>query len=243
MTVSSVLPRALALLMALAVFVGCGRAPDLGPHNVVLRTADEQAQFWPVADPRAAGPGILIFTAPGSDIAFWEGLARAAQTEGYRVLVCPPPKPGTPEELARAYADQYQARARGFHEGNDSITPFAIIGEGPGAAAALDLLAAKQDIPAVIAFSTVASDYPREVEDVVRTLTTPLLLLACENDAQAAQTSQRMKDAAPGYCELQRYACGVRGADLLAAAPHLTQEILTWLRPILREGLGKPATP
>ena len=232
--------RAVALAVALALLVGCGRAPDLSPRSSVLRTADEVGQFWPVANPRAVGPGILVFTAPGSRIDYWESFARAAQAEGYRVLVCPPPNGGTRAEVTKAYVDQYGVRTRGFNQGNDSLTNFAIVGEGSGAAAALELLSLDKSIPAVIAFSTVAADYEGEVEGMARALKVPLLLITCENDAQSAQTSQRIKDAAPGYCELQRYACGVRGVDLLSAAPSLTQSILTWLRPILREGLADP---
>lgn len=231
-------------LVLVALLAGCARPPDLSPRKVVLRTADELGQFWPVANPRKMGPGLMIFTAPGGDIAHWESLARAAQAEGYRVLVCPPPAPGVAETLERAYLEQYGARSRGLHlgGGNDGSTSFVLVCDPPALPMAQVLSTfpeAEELIPAVIAFSPDARNFGEEVEGLFRDMKLPLLLLTCENDPQSLQTAQRIKEVVPGYCELQRYACGVRGADLLAAVPNLPQQILTWLRPITGPGLGK----
>lgn len=230
--------RAFALVLILSLCFGCSRAPDLSPRNVTLRTTDEQAQFWPVEDMRNPGPGLLIFSAPGSSMVFWEGLARAAQAEGYRVLVCPPPAPGDAEALTQAYTDQYAAWCRD----HENTTRQVFVCEGPALpfANALAVSGGIDDrLPAIIAFSPDAQAFNGDLEAHFKTLAIPLLLLTCENDMQSVQAAQRIKDAAPGYCELQRYACGVRGVDLLAAAPNLTQQILTWLRPIVGEGLGR----
>lgn len=218
-------PARLACAITVLLLTGCGGAtPSRSPE--VIQLEGGSAKLWrPTAAP--SGSALLILAAIGTEPEFWAPLAALAANEGYAVAVCAP-APGTP-----ALGFYKDALATGTRALGPDATRRAVLTEGTVAFEALETL---EEVQAVIAISVA----PRTAPDTTmrRYAACPLLLLTCENDIESANAARALKAAATGYCELQAYACGVRGVDLLTAAPNTPGQILGWLKPIIGGGIG-----
>lgn len=227
------MPRraALACIAIAALLVSaCGRRAPAGPAEVPLAPGEAPALLWEPAPQAASNEPVpfIILAAPGTDPRHWDALAAPAAHQGCRVLVCPAPAaaagpPGT------AYPARFDAARAAL--GGPPAAECVVLAESTAASPLLGHIADGTPLLALIAISP---SLDPAAEAGARNLRgTPLLLIACENDLQAATAARALKDTAATYCELQAYPCGVRGADLLAAAPGLPQQVLAWLRPII----------
>ena len=222
------LPRKahLACAIALLLLPGCGGNTPRTPE--VLGLDGGSAQLWrPTTTP--TGTQLLILAAAGTEPEFWAPLATLAASEGYTVAICAP-APGTPAPGFYPRALDTAARALG-----PDATRRAVLTEGTAPFEALETL---EEVQAVVALSVAPRATPETT--MQRYAACPLLLLTCENDIESANAARALKAAATGYCEIQAYACGVRGVDLLAAAPNTPGQILAWLKPLIGGGIGAP---
>lgn len=214
----------LALLVALPLASGCGRGGPSGPVEVDLGGGVGAAVIWEARGDTKSPTPLIILCAQGSEPRYWDAMASPAAREGFRVLVCP--APATSVDYPRLVA------AAQAHLGNARTEDCVVIAETAAAGAVLGQAASGTAFAALV---LVSAGMEGASEDQVKRLGgTPLLLAACENDSQGATAARALKDAATGYCEIQSYACGVRGADLLAAAPNFANQVLAWLKPLVK---------
>jgi hypothetical protein len=211
-------------LCAALLSAGCGAKAPSNPQEVPIGAGDASALLWAPPGTPQNPPVLIVLTAPGMQPAYWAPLASLASRDGYSVVVCPS---GDQEERLTAALQLATARALDMER-------CAVVAEGPAARVAMQAIASGAPIQAVAAFSVTMDDLTVGPEAAAQWMQQrPLLLVACENDIQAASAARALKDAAPGYCEIQTYGCSVRGADMLAAAPTLPGQVLAWLKPIL----------
>jgi hypothetical protein len=223
-------PANLACAITVLLLTGCG-GPTPAPNPETVSLGGGSITLWrPTAAP--LGAGLLILAAAGTESEFWAPLAALAASEGYTVAVCAP-APGTP--APGFYKNALAAATRAL--GPDA-TRRAVLTEGTAAFEALETL---EEVQAVVAVSVAPRAAPESA--MRRYAACPLLLLTCENDLESANAARALKAAATGYCELQAYACGVRGVDLLTAAPNTPGQILAWLKPVVGGGIGKSTAP
>lgn len=217
------------ILLVLAAFAcGCSGPAARGPESLAM-PAGAGLVWRPTTTP--TGAQLLILAAAGTEPEFWAPLATLAASEGYTVAICAP-APGTP--APGFYKNALAAATRAL--GPDA-TRRAVLAEGTAAFEALETL---EEVQAVIAVSVAPRSAPETT--MQRYAACPLLLLTCENDIESANAARALKAAATGYCEIQAYACGVRGVDLLTAAPNTPGQILAWLKPVVGGGIGAKGT-
>lgn len=213
------------MLLSAGILAGCGPA-ERNPRPIALSTGE--ARLWKPTVSALPARSLLILCGPGSVPEYWNALAVAASREGFHVLITPPgitPEAGWAALEAEGLRDDHRV----------------LLGDGPAGGLALRAAPNVPRLDAVIAFSLTRAETGADPLALLEPLHgMPLLLVACENDIEGAAVAHAVKDAAGGYCELQVYACGVRGADILAAAPNVSAQILAWLKPIVGEG---PAAP
>lgn len=210
------------LLLAVIFAVGCGRSTPTGPVETPLAGHGGLALLWePKNDTQKPIP-MIVLSAEGTEPHFWDLLASTAANEGYRVLVCPASAHGGAETMLGAARDAL---------GNPVPVDCVVVTETGPADEVLAIAANGTPLGALAFLSPTLSG---AAEDQVKRLDgTPLLLAACENDTQGIAAAYALKAAATGYCEIQTYACGVRGVDILAVAPSLAGQVLAWLKPIM----------
>jgi alpha-beta hydrolase superfamily lysophospholipase len=113
----------------------------------------------------------------------------------------------------------------------------AVMGEELGANLALKFALADPSMQAVVMISPGLNLYGLNVEDDIRRLKDcPVLLVTCDNEAYSAGSATTLKAAAPGYSEIQHYACASLGTDVFAFHPNAMNQIVDWLRPIIDPG-------
>ncbi len=238
---------ALTLMTAALVIAGCGPAPDRDTGiSLTLLTSDGYelpATFQPVEADAPAG-AVLVHML-GSDRHAWEPFARALQRAGIATIVFDLRGHGesrhaqrgkvsresfTPADWAAAQLDIDAAvtalRARGV----DS-TRIAIIGASIGANLALNYAAEHPEVAALVLLSP-GLEYRgvRTQSAMGRFTPRPVLLMASENDAYAAQSCTTLaSEADEAFVELRLFPGASHGTDLLAGSRAAAPQIVQWL--------------
>ena len=181
-----------------------------------------------------ADPGVILLHMLGDDRTVWGevGLAADLVAAGYAVLAVDMRGHGetggaadwtlAADDLARVW-DAFVA----LDSVDDART--AVIGASIGANMALRLGVDRPDIRAVVALSpgldyrgVTTAELPAAYGD------RPLLLVASEDDAYAADSVRALAESA-ATARVEMYATAGHGTNMFAAAPELTPLIIGWL--------------
>ena len=237
------------LVTALAM-AGCHahQTARKSPRSVMALTDDGVALHVVIypADARRA-PAFLLIHRFGASAASWQPFALAAQQEGHPVACLD--LRGHGESVRRGdgtldfrdmpdsqwLAALSDIRAAQKILADEGAPPHLVLcGEGLGAN--LALAAARRDptIAGVVAVSPGMIEHGIAAEPEIRALyDRPLLLVTAEGDAYAADSATRLKQGAPGFCELRTYPGAAHGTDLLSAHPAVVGMILGWTENLL----------
>lgn len=203
-----------------------------------------QLATWCFSPAQTHAPGLVLLHAYRGDHTRWTAFAELAQREGYWVATVDLPghgqsrmRNGIPVDAQALTADDWLAVARDLSIVKQILLTLgadpdniAIAGEDLGANLALHAIHQDPQFQAAVLLSPGLEYRGVSTEAVASEMRTrPLLILAAENDAYAAASAEALKNAAPGFSEIQVYAGTAHGADLLTAAPASEELMLHWL--------------
>ncbi len=188
--------------------------------------------FYPPSTPPA--PGVLLLHMMGRQKEDWAPFATRLQEEGYAVLALDlrghgesggePDWAAMPDDVARAWATLVA---------QPEVDPeqTAIVGASIGANLALVAAAAEPRVRAVVLLSP-GLDYRgvRTEEAIVAYGERPILIVASQDDAYAAESAQRLDGLAQGPHVLTLYPSAGHGTHMFGPQPDLSDLILSWLR-------------
>jgi alpha-beta hydrolase superfamily lysophospholipase len=251
----SALSRAFFFFLALlapALPPGCGPRPALEAPAALAGRSDDglavHARLYAPVPGTHPPPGLILVHGLGGDHRAWDFFAERARRAGHLVIALDLRGHGqstdrngtrvsyrdfTDADWAAAVVDLGTAKNTLLAAGADPLN-LAVLGEGLGGALALAYAARDPQMQAVVLVSPGLRERGFDNEATLRALDgLPVLLLAAEGDALAAQSAGLLKDAAPGYVELRRYPDAAHGTDLLASAPEAPGQVLLWLEGII----------
>ncbi len=197
---------------------------------------------------KSHAPGLVLLHAYRGDHNRWAAFAEQAREAGYWVAAVDLPghghshlRKGAPIEAPAMKPDDWMAVARDLGQVAQTLTALgadpdniAIAGEDLGANLALQAIHENPQYQAVVLVSPGLDYHGVASETVIRDVRTrPILILAAENDAYAAASAESLKNAAPGFSELQVYAGTAHGADLFASSPASEELALHWLSKVV----------
>ena len=202
-------------------------------------------------------PGLILVHMLGADRHRWAHFATLADQAGYMTLAYDIRGHGDSQnrsgeavgfrsfkqsDWASAVADIEAAKEALLVAGAD---PDNIAIAGASIGANLALIYAKDDpqIQAVVLLSPGEAYRGLEIVSVMAHFRTrPVLIISAEGDTYAASSSAKLKEAAPGFCELRMFPGSAHGTDLLDAHDDMPGQILFWLGAIF-EGESAQAPP
>ncbi len=212
-------------------------APVGMAERVTVEAADGRLIQATLLTPLTSGaaPGVILLHMLGDDRTVWGevGLAADLVDAGYAVLAVDMRGHGetggaqdwalAADDLARVW-DDFAAR--------DTVDEArtAIVGASIGANMALGLGADRPEVRGVVLLSP-GLDY-RGVTTADRLAgygARPLLLVASEDDAYAADSVRALAAAAAGTAQVQVYDAAGHGTNMFAAEPGLSARIVGWL--------------
>lgn len=241
-----------AALAALALGAGCGARPELAEPAALAGRADDglavHARLYAPLPGDHPPPGLLLVHRLGADHTSWDFFAERARRAGHLVVALDLRGHGksterggarvsyrdfTDADWAEAIVDLGTAKNTLLAAGADPLN-LAVIGEGLGGTLALAYAARDPQMQAVVMVSPALRERGFDNEATLRSLDAlPVLLLAAQGDALAAQSAAQLKAVAPGYAELRSYPDAAHGTDLLATAPEAPGQVLLWLKVII----------
>ena len=208
----------------------------LAPGRVVIEAADGLAlvgTYAVSADASQPGPGVLLLHMLGSDRTAWAAVTVDLTAAGYAVLALDMRGHGeTGGDLNWDLAQDDLLRAWGFLSGLPEVDEnrTAVIGASIGANMALITGAAEPAIRTVILLSPGLDYNGLATEPAMAAYGgRPLLVVASQDDAYAATSSQTLIEQATGLAELKMYTGSAHGTSIFAPNPELTLLILEWL--------------
>jgi hypothetical protein len=226
--------RLTALAALFCLVLACAEEPPppaSGPKLVHLQEDVEPALLYSPPD-AAGGPLLLLLGGPGDAPEDWQVLIRRATAQSYHCLLLPPLSVADPDKAyAQAAEVLLAAMARPEAKGRDA----ALVAAGVAGNCALEFVKRGEWRPEALVFLSPAISYGgrRATEALAAVPHLPIMLNAATGDAHAAASGRALKRAAEGYVELREYGGAAHGADLLAAIPESSEQVLLWLEPIL----------
>ncbi len=236
---------ALVLLACLPCACRDTQSPVAAVERIVLEApCGFRVAVWLHRPAQANPPGLLLLHAYGGTHERWRSFAERACGEGY--LVALPDLPGHGEsrlrrgetvphqsfrpEDWRAMAADFSVVGRAMCEAGANPANLALVGEDMGTTLALLALQHDPQWQAAVLLSPGLEYQGVPAEPAIRELVTrPVLLMASENDAYSASSAETLKNAAPGFSQLEMYSGTAHGADLFVMAPTAEDTALHWL--------------
>ena len=232
---------------------GCGAGAPAGRaarEDLSFPTSDGVAIHATLYRPAAANPpAVILLHRVGADRQAWAAVAERLCAEGYMALAIDLRGHGlsrsagddgalsfrnfSDEDWQRALLDAAAAKDALVRAGADPNN-LAIAGESIGANLALRYAMQDPAMQAVAAISPGLDYHGVKTEDAVVALRErPVLLMAAEGDAYAAQSAAALKAASEGYCEWRSYPGATHGTDLFAASQQAMEQFVGWFSPII----------
>lgn len=246
-----------ALRATLPAFIVALAAAGCGPHGggndgspAKRATAFENgagtrlsASLYPASGP--GRPGVVLVHDVGSTGAAWGGFPERLQRRGYACLVLDLAGHGASTDGGtidfrtfsdadwRARTDDIRAACAALVQAGCDPENVGVIGAGLGADLAL-AQCASDDLATVVLISPDLETRGLDAVDLIqRVIEVPVLILASEGDAAAAQAGNQLKKTAPGFCEYRVYPGNLHGTDLLAGSESAALQIFQWLEETL----------
>lgn len=242
--------QACAALFLFLYSAGCGNeesAVSESTHR--FSTTDGFAIAATVYTPEAAAPpGLILVHRLGKDRSSWEAFARRARDRGYMVIAIDLRGHGMSTQQngkRRSYeairakewpaaVQDLQAAKQALLKAGANPANLIVLGESMGGNLALNFAADDPQIQGVILLSPGMQYQGVDAEAPVTRMTTrPVLLMAGERDAYAASSSAKLKELAPGFCDLHLYGSSAHGTDLFAIADEPMEQVFAWLEMIV----------
>lgn len=233
---------------------GCGAGDPAGrisEESISFEASDGVAIYGTLYRPGIANPpGVILVHREGGDRASWGPMAMRLSAEGYMALAIDLRGHG---QSRRAGAGADAISFRNFNAGDwlNALQDLAaakdaliraganpqnlgIGGEGIGANLALRYMVQEPAMQVVAAMSPGLDYKGLKTDDVMPALRErPVLLMAAEGDAYAAQSALTLKAASEGYCELRSYPGAAHGVDIFAASQQAMEQFVEWFSPII----------
>ena len=247
------------LCVALGVLVGmtgCSpRTGQDGENPIALSTADGFTLTGVIRGASSENrPGLILVHMLGTDRHRWAHFAARADQAGYMSLAYDIRGHGESQnrggdtvsfrsfkqrDWAAAVADIEAAKEALLVAGADPDN-IAIVGASIGANLALTYAKDDPRIQAVVLLSPGEAYGGLEIVSIMeRFRTRPVLIVAAEGDTYSASSSAKLKEEAPGFCELRMLPGSAHGTNLLDAHADTPGQILLWLQDIF-EGESAP---
>lgn len=250
-----VLPRFLLglALGTIPVLLGaCGRQaplPDPAPRQFTTEDGVAlQGTLYRPAPATGLPPGLLLVHGPGATAAAWAPFAERARQQGYLVLAYDmrghgaSTQRGTEVLSYKNFTDEdWRAAQRDLPAAKDDLLlagadpkNLAVLGEGFGASLALLFATVDPAMQAAVLISPVQDEKgigPVALMATIQDL--PVLLVSADGDSYSAASAARLRQAAPGYCEMRSYPGSAHGTDLLITATEAIGQVLLWLKAII----------
>jgi len=198
-------------------------------------------------------PGLILLHALGSSKNDWAEFGGRARRAGYMCLAfdfrghgdsgVPAGVDGnfksfTDENWPGLLLDVAAARSALIDAGADPAN-VGIVGASIGANSGLAFTDANEGVHALVMISPGLRYKTFDIEALMpNTLGLPILLVTSEGDTYSASSCRRLKEDAPGFCELQAYPGSAHGTDLLVASRASVDQILVWLDGVIGKGLA-----
>lgn len=244
------LHRLLILSLIVSAASACRRPEPVatGIENIRLATTDGlsiAATYRPVDAPNP--PGLILVPMFGRTRETFDGFAERAHREGYAIVALDLRGHGDSDPLNgkifRAFdTSDWQTAVRDLEAAYDYLVDQGVsaadivpIGASIGANLALVYAANHTEIPAAVLLSPGLNYKGIEIEATLNAFgNRPLLILAGEADAYSAESSDALAESAEGQCELRKYDSGAHGTELFDAHGQAANQILLWLKPIVK---------
>lgn len=250
------LPFALLLAACFFAFPACKKASNETPSITRLEFATEDGVdlvgtlYRPSSkDP----PGLVLLHGVGHERNVWSDFARKARAAGYQSLAFDfrgHGESGVPKHVTgdfRMFDDaewdslefDLEAALRQLINSGADPDNIAIVGADLGGSVALLYDTTGKNSQALVMISPGLRYKNFAIETPMReTLKSPVLLIATEGDSYSAESARRLKEIAPGFCELQSYPGSAHGTDILISSPQSIHQILIWLDGTVGAGLA-----
>ncbi len=231
---------------------GCGAGAPTGRaarEDLSFSTSDGVTIHATLYRPAAVNPpAVILLHRAGADRHSWKPMAERLCAEGYMAIAIDLRGHGRSRSAGdaslsfRHFSDQDWQRALLDAAGaKDALTRagadpnnLAIAGESIGANLALRYAMQDPAMQAVAAISP-GLDYHgvKTADAMVALQERPVLLMAAEGDAYAAQSAAALKAASEGYCEWRSYPGAAHGTDLFAVSLQAMEQFVEWFSPII----------
>ena len=244
--------RILPLILPLIILACRGPSPQDGSlhEDLVLKSSDGVslgATVYPVKEPNP--PGLVLVHMLGADRRTWGPFAERAQRSGYMCVAVDLRGHGDSRIIGGqrvSYKDfaaqdwlatlkDIEAARRALIERGVNPKNVALVGASIGANLVLNYAVDQNDVPAIVLVSP-GLDYKGVKTDtqIAAYGKRPCLLVTSEGDSYAASSCATLKKAASGLCELREYTGSAHGTNIFDASQTAIDEVLLWLKPILK---------